>query len=335
APARRSGGCHRTFTGAGVVRSDYPPTTAAPPGSTPGGQRLPQLAVLRARGAGRDTDQPAISLVLRRAMNPTTTRPASSIIHSAGSGFAAVEKLNPPPAGPAVPDIRTEKSPGVRRALRSSRLSIKTLLSGVPGALKPENNSYFRPVTAVALGVPSGPSATVLLSTFELVAPTVKLKTSANETAPNRSERVWTVGSRVPRLTWARAWPDPTIPVAAITTSRFLSSFMFTPRVASSKLGVSSLAHSTPVAYQGIPADSLRKFIAFLESECPRQRSSRLTAFSGEASGANQAVPDGVAHQPGGLVDAELLHDAIAVRLGGLEGNAEQLADRLGGLALG
>ena len=73
-------------------------------------------------------------------MNPTTTRPASSTIHSAGSGFAAVEKLNPPPAGPAAPDIRTEKSPGVRRALRSSRLSIKTLLSGVPGALKPENN---------------------------------------------------------------------------------------------------------------------------------------------------------------------------------------------------
>src|SRR2546426_278415 len=90
--------------------------------------------------AGGREDQPAISLVLRRAMNPTTTRPASSIIHSAGSGFAAVEKLNPPPTGPAFPDIRTEKSPGVRRALRSSRLSIKTLLSGVPGALKPENS---------------------------------------------------------------------------------------------------------------------------------------------------------------------------------------------------
>src|SRR2546430_1035564 len=96
--------------------------------------------VLRARGRGA-TDQPAISLLLRRAMNPTTTSPASSIIHSAGSGFAAVEKLNPPPAGPAVPDIRTEKSPGVRKVLRSSRLSIKIgSVSAVPGALNPENS---------------------------------------------------------------------------------------------------------------------------------------------------------------------------------------------------
>src|SRR6266446_2293515 len=85
------------------------------------------------------------------------------------------------------------------------------------------------------------------------------------EPAPNRYDRAWTVGSRVPRLTWARAWPDPTIPVAAITTSRFLSSFMFSPRRTSSELGVSSLAHPTPVAYQGIPADSSRKFIAFLD----------------------------------------------------------------------
>ena len=61
----------------------------------------------------------------------------------------------------------------------------------------------------------------------------------------------------------------------------------------------------------------------------------RTRAFGGEPSGANQAVPDGVAHQPGGLVDVELLHDAIAVRLGSLEGNAEQLGDRLRGLALG
>src|SRR5207244_12336369 len=66
---------------------------------------LPIYCAPAGRGA---TDQPAISLVLRRAMNPTTTRPASSIIHSAGSGFAAVEKLNPPPAGPAVPDRSEE-----------------------------------------------------------------------------------------------------------------------------------------------------------------------------------------------------------------------------------
>jgi len=46
---------------------------------------------LRAAHCRRATDQPVTGLVLRRAMNPTTMRPASSIIHSAGSGFAATE----------------------------------------------------------------------------------------------------------------------------------------------------------------------------------------------------------------------------------------------------
>src|SRR5205807_3088030 len=40
--------------------------------------------------------------------------------------------------------------------------------------------------------------------------------------------------------------------------------------------GCASVAHSTPMAYQGIPADSLRKFIAFLIEKCcdvtPRKR---------------------------------------------------------------
>src|SRR6267378_4828293 len=100
-----------------------------------------------------------------------------------------------------------------------------------------------------------------------LVESTVKLNVSKNEPEAKVSVVAWTVGERVPRskvLPGVWAWADPITPVAAITTSRFLSGFMFSPRRTSSELGVSSLAHLTPVAYQGIPADSSRKFIALL-----------------------------------------------------------------------
>src|SRR5438105_15584369 len=48
-----------------------------------------------------------------------------------------------------------------------------------------------------------------------------------------------------------------------------------------------------------------------------------------------QAALDGVAHQPGDLVDVELLHDPVAVRLCGLEADVEKSRDRFGGLAFG
>src|SRR5437764_839433 len=59
------------------------------------------------------------------------------------------------------------------------------------------------------------------------------------------------------------------------------------------------------------------------------------TAPSGLKSELDQAALDGVAHQPGDVVDVELLHDPVAVRLCGLEADAEKTRDRFGGLAFG
>src|SRR3989442_48458 len=48
----------------------------------------------------------------------------------------------------------------------------------------------------------------------------------------------------------------------------------------------------------------------------------------------DQPLPDGVADQARDVVDVELLHHARAVKLGRLEGDPEQRADLLRGLAL-
>src|SRR5207302_11409843 len=52
----------------------------------------------------------------------------------------------------------------------------------------------------------------------------------------------------------------------------------------------------------------------------------------GPPLGANQPLPDGVADQPGRLVDVELGHDPYAVRLGRLHAHAEEGGDLLGRL---
>src|SRR2546422_10157779 len=46
--------------------------------------------------------------------------------------------------------------------------------------------------------------------------------------------------------------------------------------------------------------------------------------------GRDYAFPDGVADQTGDVVDVQLLHDARAVKLGGLGGDREQRGDLLG-----
>src|SRR5207247_2803814 len=51
-------------------------------------------------------------------------------------------------------------------------------------------------------------------------------------------------------------------------------------------------------------------------------------------SGLDDAAADGVAHQSGRLVDAELRHDARPVRLGSLDADSEKGGDLLRGLPL-
>jgi len=74
-----------------VVRSDYPGPECT--------SRAP---------CGRATGQPVTRPILRRAMNPAITRPHSISIHSAGSGFAATEKVNCPGDVMTSPDIRVK-----------------------------------------------------------------------------------------------------------------------------------------------------------------------------------------------------------------------------------
>src|SRR5256886_12262700 len=52
-------------------------------------------------------------------------------------------------------------------------------------------------------------------------------------------------------------------------------------------------------------------------------------------SGLDQATADGVADEPGGLVDAGLFHDPCPVGLRGLEADPQELGDLLRRLALG
>src|SRR5881296_3991013 len=52
-------------------------------------------------------------------------------------------------------------------------------------------------------------------------------------------------------------------------------------------------------------------------------------------SGRDQSFADGVAHEPGGVVDVELVHHPAAVKLGGLDADVQQVGDLLGRFALG
>src|SRR5438445_11055442 len=56
---------------------------------------------------------------------------------------------------------------------------------------------------------------------------------------------------------------------------------------------------------------------------------------SASPSGLDQATADGVADEPGGLVDAGLFHDPCPVGLRGLEADPQELGDLLRRLALG
>src|SRR5262245_32132783 len=56
---------------------------------------------------------------------------------------------------------------------------------------------------------------------------------------------------------------------------------------------------------------------------------------SGRGLQLDEPLPEGVADEPGGVVNVELRHDVSAMRLGGLHTDVEQLSDLLRGLALG